>query len=217
MKEQSDTKADKNSDAKPAKPMGLRERKKEQTRLSVERAILRLVLQKGYENVTIEEVCEEVGISRKTFFNYFSSKRAAVMGRSYIPDKAQLLEAIEAHPEHNYLDVIVRCVEHGLTANASTDEILELRQKVMLASPEIFFRTNKSSLVLQPGINEALREYLEKHPEKRKMPQFTLEEECLTGTSVVVCLIRTHLILTSFGEETSGIKYARELVGKYVE
>ena len=62
---------------------GLRERKKEQTRQALEETILRLVIEKGYENVTVEEVCEQVGISRKTFFNYFSSKRAAVRAFKY--------------------------------------------------------------------------------------------------------------------------------------
>lgn len=99
-----------------SQPCGLRERKKEQTRQAIEKTILCLVIEKGYEEVTVEEVCEKVGISRKTFFNYFSSKRAAVIGRSYIPSKDMFLKAIEAHPDADYVDVITGCIEHGLTA-----------------------------------------------------------------------------------------------------
>ena len=125
---------------------GLRERKKEQTRQALEETILRLVIEKGYENVTVEEVCEQVGISRKTFFNYFSSKRAAVLGRSYIPSKDMFLEAMEKHPEANYLDVLAGCIEHGLTSADTSDQIKDLRKSAMLRSPEIFFRTNKIAL-----------------------------------------------------------------------
>lgn len=195
---------------------GLRERKKEQTRQALEETILRLVIEKGYENVTVEEVCEQVGISRKTFFNYFSSKRAAVLGRSYIPSKDMFLEAMEKHPEANYLDVLAGCIEHGLTSADTSDQIKDLRKSAMLRSPEIFFRTNKSSLVLHPAITAALMEYLSKYPEKRKMPEQSLREECLVGTSVVICIMRTHIMLSSFKDNPIDIKNARLIVNDYL-
>ncbi|HJI80412.1 MAG TPA: TetR/AcrR family transcriptional regulator [Eggerthellaceae bacterium] len=195
---------------------GLRERKKEQTRQALEETILRLVIEKGYENVTVEEVCEQVGISRKTFFNYFSSKRAAVLGRSYIPSKDMFLEAMEKYPEANYLDVLAGCIEHGLTSADTSDQIKDLRKSAMLRSPEIFFRTNKSSLVLHPAITAALMEYLSKYPEKRKMPEQSLREECLVGTSVVICIMRTHIMLSSFKDNPIDIKNARLIVNDYL-
>lgn len=195
---------------------GLHERKKEQTRQALEETILRLVIEKGYENVTVEEVCEQVGISRKTFFNYFSSKRAAVLGRSYIPSKDMFLEAMEKHPEANYLDVLAGCIEHGLTSADTSDQIKDLRKSAMLRSPEIFFRTNKSSLVLHPAITAALMEYLSKYPEKRKMPEQSLREECLVGTSVVICIMRTHIMLSSFKDNPIDIKSARLIVNGYL-
>lgn len=195
---------------------GLRERKKEQTRQALEETILRLVIEKGYENVTVEEVCEQVGISRKTFFNYFSSKRAAVLGRSYIPSKDMFLEAMEKCPEANYLDVLAGCIEHGLTSADTFDQIKDLRKSAMLRSPEIFFRTNKSSLVLHPAITAALMEYLSKYPEKRKMPEQSLREECLVGTSVVICIMRTHIMLSSFKDNPIDIKSARLIVNGYL-
>lgn len=195
---------------------GLRERKKEQTRQALEETILRLVIEKGYENVTVEEVCEQVGISRKTFFNYFSSKRAAVLGRSYIPSKDMFLEAMEKCPEANYLDVLAGCIEHGLTSADTSDQIKDLRKSAMLRSPEIFFPTNKSSLVLHPAITAALMEYLSKYPEKRKMPEQSLREECLVGTSVVICIMRTHIMLSSFKDNPIDIKSARLIVNGYL-
>ena len=44
----------------------------------------RLTADRGLNGFTIEEVCDEVGISRRTFFNYFPSKEDAVLG---VPDE----------------------------------------------------------------------------------------------------------------------------------
>lgn len=40
----------------------------------------RLTAELGLAGFTIEEVCDEVGVSRRTFFNYFPSKDEAVIG-----------------------------------------------------------------------------------------------------------------------------------------
>ncbi|MDB1746675.1 TetR/AcrR family transcriptional regulator [Eggerthella lenta] len=58
---------------------GLRYRKKLKARLSVERAALELVIERGYDGVTVEDICARAEISKKTFFNYFPSKAAAIM------------------------------------------------------------------------------------------------------------------------------------------
>jgi len=40
----------------------------------------RLTAEHGLAGFTIEQLCDEVGVSRRTFFNYFSSKDEAVLG-----------------------------------------------------------------------------------------------------------------------------------------
>ena len=52
-------------------PEGLRYRKKLKARLTVERAALELVIERGYDGVTVEDICARAEISKKTFFNYF--------------------------------------------------------------------------------------------------------------------------------------------------
>ncbi len=55
----------------------LRERKKRATRAALHAVALRLVTERGSDDVKIEEICDEVGVSARTFFNYYPTKIAA--------------------------------------------------------------------------------------------------------------------------------------------
>jgi AcrR family transcriptional regulator len=58
----------------------LRERKKLATRRALQRVALDLVAQRGYSRVTVEDIAEAAEVSPRTFFNYFPSKDAALLG-----------------------------------------------------------------------------------------------------------------------------------------
>ncbi|MFI1247772.1 TetR family transcriptional regulator [Streptomyces anulatus] len=58
---------------------GLRERKKEATRQAVHEATLRLTVEHGFDQVTVEAVADAAGISRRTFSNYFTNKEDALL------------------------------------------------------------------------------------------------------------------------------------------
>ncbi|MFE7401038.1 TetR family transcriptional regulator [Streptomyces sp. NPDC057557] len=58
---------------------GLRERKKEATRQAVHEATLRLTVEHGFDDVTVEAVADAAGISRRTFSNYFTGKEDALL------------------------------------------------------------------------------------------------------------------------------------------
>ena len=60
---------------------GLRERKKQQTRVALHEAAYRLVQEQGLEGTTIDQICLEADVSSRTFFNYYPSKAAAALGR----------------------------------------------------------------------------------------------------------------------------------------
>jgi AcrR family transcriptional regulator len=59
--------------------VGLRERKKAETRQAVHEATLRLAVEHGLDNVTVEAIADAANISRRTFSNYFDSKEEALL------------------------------------------------------------------------------------------------------------------------------------------
>ncbi|MFQ6155286.1 TetR family transcriptional regulator [Micrococcus luteus] len=61
-------------------PGTLRERKKQLTRRAIHDAAFALAAERGLAQVTVADICAGAGISERTFFNYFPSKAAAVLG-----------------------------------------------------------------------------------------------------------------------------------------
>jgi len=59
-------------------PGGLRERKKAATRRALGIAAMRLAVQRGLDNVLVEDIAAEAGVSTRTFNNYFASKYEAI-------------------------------------------------------------------------------------------------------------------------------------------
>lgn len=77
--------------------MSLRLQKKERVRADIARAAEALFRERGYGGTRIRDIIERVGISEKTFFNYFGSKESLVdhMQIAWYRD-----EAVRARAEH---------------------------------------------------------------------------------------------------------------------
>ena len=63
----------------PAPPTDMRDRKRLNTQSRLYDCAVELFIEKGYENVAVEEICQRADVGRATFFRYFGSK-AVLMG-----------------------------------------------------------------------------------------------------------------------------------------
>src|SRR3954467_1362276 len=80
-----------------ASTAGRRERKKQRTREALIDTAFRLFQAKGFEATTVEEIADEVDISSRTFFRYFSSKEDVVL--TFQEEQfATMMEELAARP-----------------------------------------------------------------------------------------------------------------------
>ncbi len=149
-------------EASAAKPPveGLRERKKRETRLALHRAALELVEDRGLVAVTIDEIAARADVSARTFFNYFESKDAAVLG-SHPDDLDRVSQLIAARPAGEEPLEVMRHVSRTLVAPAGVDPQLRLlRRRVLLSEPSLAPALLGRNVRIEDAITAALERRL---------------------------------------------------------
>jgi AcrR family transcriptional regulator len=118
---------------------GLRERKKLATRLSIHRAALQLVAERGL-GVSVEDIAERAEVSPRTFFNYFPSKDDAILGLDPAASH-HMVEAFLARPATEAPVRALRAVAAAQAAEmAEETELWPLRMRVIEAHPALLGR-----------------------------------------------------------------------------
>jgi len=92
--------------------LGRRERKAQETSSRLTSVSRRLTAERGLGGFTVQEVCDEADVSRRTFFNYFSSKEDAILG---------------VHPEDEFQQLSNGFLERGSRGwSVVVDDLIEL-------------------------------------------------------------------------------------------
>jgi AcrR family transcriptional regulator len=122
--------------------LGLRERKKEQTRQLIADTARRLFLERGFARVTVADIAREADVAEKTVFNYFPAKEDLVYGRME-SFEAELLAAVrDRRPGESALTAFGRFVLASRGYLARDDASAELRaiSSMITASPALLER-----------------------------------------------------------------------------
>jgi AcrR family transcriptional regulator len=111
---------------------GLQARKQEFVRNTMWDAAIDLFAQNGFDETTVDEIAEAAGVSRRSFFRYFSSKDD-LMAQGMVNYGAIVTSAIEACPQtfsrSDILREVVLRVAQQSAAQARTRKIMEIAAK----------------------------------------------------------------------------------------
>ncbi len=131
-------------DSAHSEELGLRERKRRRTRSSLVAAARRLTLAHGIGGFTVEQLCDEIGISRRTFFNYFPSKEDAVLGSTDEELPQPILDAFllsgRTGPPTPLIDALTDLFAEFGDRLAISREEYELMSAVLHREPQLMHR-----------------------------------------------------------------------------
>ena len=116
--------------------LGLRDRKKLQTRETIRREAMRLIEENGYPNTTVEQIADAAEVSPSTFFRYFPSKETVLMANDL--DNVTV-EALEQQPaDMPSLQAFRRALEITMATLSEEDWRFErARLRLVLSIPEL--------------------------------------------------------------------------------
>ena len=147
--------------------MPLRERKKQATRRTLRRVALELITQRGFSQVTVEDIAEAADVSPRTFFNYFPSKEAALFGADPARIAALrdgLVHQLPGAPALDALRVVLaedaRAVAEELTALGGDPAVWLRRVREARADPHLRAAQSAQMAMVERAIADALAERL---------------------------------------------------------
>jgi AcrR family transcriptional regulator len=137
-------------------PAGRRDRKKAETREALRWAALRLALEHGYEQLTVEAITEAADVSLRTFFNYYTSKDDALLGPD--PDRAAMLAAgLAERPAGESPVVALRAVFAQLAESfAERQPMWQARMQLVRANPQLWPQMHAGFSEFERALTEAV-------------------------------------------------------------
>jgi AcrR family transcriptional regulator len=131
---------------------GLRDRKKEQTRLAICGAALQLFERQGFEGTTVEDIADAANVSARTFFRYFDSKMDVILAHKH-EDEESLRDLLMARPPEEGPIEAVHAVFRERLAEVKENPDMIRQFRVLMSSPTLrklaaeHFQDNKVELV----------------------------------------------------------------------
>jgi len=117
-------------------PLSLRERKKQRTHTTIQAQAFRLFRERGYENTTVELICEAAEVGPATFYRYFPTKADVVLWDEFDP---LIVAAFQAQPADRSALAALRAAFSAVFEQMTPQQRAEQQQRtqLMLDVPEL--------------------------------------------------------------------------------
>lgn len=151
----------------------LRERKKQATREALSWAAVRLAIERGLSNVLVEDIAAEVGVSPRTFNNYFSSKAEAIASR-HLERARRTAAALRARPLSEPLwEAITRAVlsQPGDSGGVVPDPQWTAGIRLMVNEPSLIGEFLRVSRAGERALAEAIAQRTGTDPDRDLYPR----------------------------------------------
>ncbi|WP_017793428.1 TetR family transcriptional regulator [Leucobacter salsicius] len=174
------------------KPEGLRARKRRATENAIETSAVKLALEHGVENVTVEAICEMADISRSTFFNYFPARDYAIVGRAIsIPEGSEAFSILDTAPKNLPLG-LYRLLFAAIGHRNVNTEVARLRMQLLAEQPEAARMSQISMLETSGPLLMTTMAWLQAHPEHRKLDE--IGREAWLASSIVHSIVSAQMM-----------------------
>jgi AcrR family transcriptional regulator len=146
--------------------LGLRERKKQQTRETISRVALQLFAERGYDETTLADIAEAADVSPRTIFSYYESKEDILFCQEGV-FLEQLKERLEQRPAEA---TTVDAIREFIASIPPPDEQAMLRKQIVTNNPALQMRIRAHLGQLEPLLTESIAKDLNAGPEDIRPP-----------------------------------------------
>jgi AcrR family transcriptional regulator len=150
--------------------LGRRERKKLETRRALASAALRLAAEKGPDQVTIEEIADAADVSVRTFFNYFSSKEEAIVGRDAEGRAVMVQHLLDRPADEEPFEAVSNVIRAWFEAADTWADERALRHQLVRQHPSLLPRHLAAHYDLERALLTGLAQRMGVEPDDQLYP-----------------------------------------------
>ncbi|MCA1217601.1 TetR/AcrR family transcriptional regulator [Streptomyces sp. 8L] len=121
-------------------------------------AALELFLERGYENVTVAEITERAGLTRRSFSRYFADKRDVLFAESEQLPLALAHSVRHADESCSPFEALLTALGDAAGALADQAPLAAQRRAIVQASPELQERGRTKFAAVTDAVAGALRD-----------------------------------------------------------